>query len=111
MIAAGDRFAWFAADPLPDLLAGGLVGVDNKMLASGFGDLVVDLEAHGPVRNRRADVGDEAALLGHCRKVDGIAVDGDVELGLVLVPAQVLAEKRVEVERLQALPNGGDIEL
>ena len=49
VIAAGQRLAGLAAHPLPNLLAGGLIGVDNKMLAGGLGDLVVDLEAHGAV--------------------------------------------------------------
>jgi hypothetical protein len=39
------------------------------------------------------------------------AVDRHFERGLVLVPTQVFAKERGEVERLQALSHGGNVEV
>ena len=58
-----------------------------------------------------ADKGDEAPFLGDGRQTDGVAVHGNVEVGLMLVPAQVLVEEGLEVEGLQALANCGGINL
>src|SRR5258707_14994440 len=81
------------------------------MLASRFSDLMVDPKARGAVRNRRTSVRDKPSLLRNCRQLEVGAVDRNIELGLVLIPAEVLAEQRAEVERLQAFSHGGDIDL
>ena len=111
MVPAGERFARLPADPVPDLLTCWFVGVDDEMLADGLCDLVVNLEARRAVQHGTADESDEAAFLGDGRQADGVAVHGDVEVGLMLVPAQVLVEEGLEVEGLQGLPNGGNVNL
>jgi hypothetical protein len=111
MVAAGQRLARLAAHPMPDLLAGGLVHIDDEVLPGRFGDLLIDLQANGALGNGIAHEGREAALLGYGIQADRVVVDRDVEMRLVIVPAQVLAEQRAEVKRLQARPDRRGVEL
>jgi hypothetical protein len=111
MVPTGNRLARIASHPLPDLLAGGLVGVDDEVFAGRLGDLVVDFATNVAIGNRGTNVSGKATLLCDCNKMVRLAIDRDVECGLVLIPAQMFAEERAEVKGFQALPNGFDVEL
>ena len=98
VIAAGEGFAWLTANPLPDLLSRGLVGVDDEMLAGGLGNLMIDLQARGPIWDRGADKGYKTTLLGDSDQLEGPAVQSDIKLGLVIIPAQMFAKEGLEIE-------------
>jgi hypothetical protein len=98
MVTAGEGFTWFAPDPLPDLPACGLFNIDDEVLASGLGDLMVDLQACGSVGDRRADEGNESTFLGDSGQLNGSVINGDVKLGFVAIPAQVFKKECLEIE-------------
>lgn len=87
-----------SADPLPDLLTRSLIRINHEMLADRFGYLVVDFEARWAIRDRRANKGDETALLGYGGQMNDVSVYRNVELRLVVVPPQVFPEQRLEIE-------------
>ncbi len=43
--------------------------------------------------------------------MERVAVDGNIEPGMMIVPAEMLAEERAEIEFFQALPHCGHIDL
>ncbi len=100
MVAAGERFARFAADPLPNLLARWPIGIDHEMLTGTFGDLLVDFQANRALGNRGANVSRKPSLLSDRRQSERGAVDRHLEMGLVIVPPQLLAEESGKIERL-----------
>ncbi|GIW56959.1 MAG: hypothetical protein KatS3mg082_3363 [Nitrospiraceae bacterium] len=110
MVPAGERLPWFATYPVPDLLAGLLVRIDNKVLADGFGHPLVDLEASGSVGDCGAQERDESPFLSNCCKSVHVSFDGDIQRRVMVVPSQVFPKKGLEVEGLEALPDGGNVE-
>ncbi len=98
VVAAGQGLAGLAADPLSDLLTGGLVGINHDRLADGFGDPLINVEARGALGNLRADVDNKPPFLDDGGQVDSGAANGDIKLGLVIVPTEVFTKERFEVE-------------
>ncbi len=99
MVATSQGFSRFTANPLPDLLPGSFVGINDKMLAGGFGNLMVNLEACGAVRNMAVtNEGDKSPFLGNGAKGNRLAIDRDVQLRVMIVPAKMLAKERFEIK-------------
>jgi len=99
MVATGQGFALLAADPLPDLLALCFVSVNDKMLAHGFGRLVIDLQTSGTVRNWPiANECDEPPFLRESAQGDVSVFHRDIHLDLAVIPTEMLAKERTEIE-------------
>ena len=93
MVPAGQGLARFPADPMPDLPAILMVGIDHEMLPYRLGDLVIDFQSRGPIRNRGADKCDKAPFLGDGRQANGVVAYRNVQPGMVIIPAQVLTKQ------------------
>ncbi len=99
VVAAGQGLALLTADPLPNLPSNALVGINDEMLAYGFGRLVVNFQARGSVGDRAsANESDKPPFLRKGGQGDISAIHRDIQPCLAVIPTEMLAKERTEIE-------------
>ena len=96
LVTAGYGFA-IAFDPLPDLLPGSLICINDEMLADGLGDFVIDLGARRTSGIKWQTKATKPRFWATAKRWTALPSTG-CRNRLVVVPPQVLAEQSLEIE-------------
>ncbi len=76
MIPAGQRFARFTANPVPNLTANRLICVNNEMFSNRLRNFMVDFQACGPVGNLRTENATNPRFCAIAFKTKVVSPDG-----------------------------------
>jgi hypothetical protein len=114
VLPTGSGLTLFASNPLPNLSSPPFINEDNEMLVGAFGDLAFNPPAgltvwYSAIASRGASKRRHAAFFGKSSKREGLAVNADLQPGVVVIPAELLNEQEFEIEGREERPNPSNI--
>ena len=105
MFPAGIGLTCFSFDPLPDLACTCGIDEDDHMFTGGLYDLGFDLskqliEWKNNILRNRTEKGYHASLLGNGIKLPSLAIYGDGDFLIMVIPAQFIEKQVLKLEIL-----------